>query len=293
MIYRKFFAYGLIDIFSIKHDFSQVSFVFKFVKKRKKSITVLFLLHKRITMINILKEFFYLLNSGIVKKDYKKYSFDTVKKSILLLVVLFLFSLFAIIVSFFFFYYFNITKPTNLLTLSLKNKDVVYKVILLCVLSPTFEELLHRLGLKFSVINISIVITLLVYYISCYFTKSSMYEVEDHLIFNIAFALFSGGAVFIGLTLFHNQKNKLLLFWTMKPRLIFYISVLFFALPHLSNFNYILNLKMLYYIPFLLLPQIITGVFFGYVRLKYNIFFSILFHSIYNLILLIVSTWTK
>jgi hypothetical protein len=233
------------------------------------------------------------LSSGIVKKDYEKYSFSTVKKSILLLFLLFLFGLFAVVVSFFFFYYFNITKPTNLLVLSLKNRDIVYRVTILCVLAPTFEELLHRLGLKFSVINISIVITLLVYYISCHLTKSSMYEVGDNLKFKIASALFLGGTVFIGLTLFHNQKNKLLSFWTMNPRLIFYISVLFFALPHLSNFNYTLNLKMLYCIPFLVLPQIITGAFLGYIRLKYNIFFSISFHAMYNLILLIISIWTK
>jgi hypothetical protein len=41
-----------------------------------------------------------------------------------------------------------------------------------------------------------------------------------------------------------------------------------------------------FFLPILVLPQFIIGLFLGYIRIKFNMFFAILFHMLHNLIFL-------
>ncbi|RAJ12644.1 CPBP family intramembrane glutamic endopeptidase [Arenibacter echinorum] len=64
----------------------------------------------------------------------------------------------------------------------------------------------------------------------------------------------------------------------------FYASVLLFAVVHMSNFE--LTGEVYYIAPLLVAPQLILGVFLGYVRVKLGLLWSICLHAMYNAVLI-------
>ncbi|MGY8915428.1 MAG: CPBP family intramembrane glutamic endopeptidase [Flavobacteriales bacterium] len=65
---------------------------------------------------------------------------------------------------------------------------------------------------------------------------------------------------------------------------VFYTSVLLFAIVHIFNFEG--DTKLYYFTPFLIAPQLITGVFLGYIRVKLGLKWSILLHATFNTVLI-------
>ncbi|WP_066218600.1 CPBP family intramembrane glutamic endopeptidase [Formosa haliotis] len=78
------------------------------------------------------------------------------------------------------------------------------------------------------------------------------------------------------LTLFHNNK------WFIY---VFYVFAIGFGLIHISNFEITRNVIIL--APILVAPQIVVGLFLGVIRLQYGLVYSILFHALYNAVLII------
>jgi magnesium-transporting ATPase (P-type) len=66
---------------------------------------------------------------------------------------------------------------------------------------------------------------------------------------------------------------------------IYYFIAILFGLVHLINFQYVaLEFWMYSLLPVLVMSQVTLGVFLGYIRMKYGVLYSILFHAINNLI---------
>ena len=72
--------------------------------------------------------------------------------------------------------------------------------------------------------------------------------------------------------------------WNAFYKSIFYTSALIFALIHLTNFDSIL--EILPFVPILIAPQFIIGLFIGYLRVKFGVLWGFFLHSLHNLILL-------
>jgi hypothetical protein len=64
-------------------------------------------------------------------------------------------------------------------------------------------------------------------------------------------------------------------------RLYFYFSCILFGFYHITNYIP-LNYKLFLIMPVIVFPQMILGTFLGYLRMKFGILYSILFHSITN-----------
>ncbi len=63
----------------------------------------------------------------------------------------------------------------------------------------------------------------------------------------------------------------------------FYVSALLFGAVHLSNFP---NFSEIWYLAvFLISPQIVLGLFLGYIRVRFGLAWAMAFHSAYNGIL--------
>lgn len=73
------------------------------------------------------------------------------------------------------------------------------------------------------------------------------------------------------LTLFKSEK-------TFKAA--FYIIAILFGLVHLSN--YTITNNVLFLTPILIAPQTILGGYFGYIRVRFGLSWSILLHACYN-----------
>ncbi|QVY66969.1 CPBP family intramembrane glutamic endopeptidase [Polaribacter sp. Q13] len=67
----------------------------------------------------------------------------------------------------------------------------------------------------------------------------------------------------------------------------FYIFTLIFGFIHISNFKITTNVLLLS--PLLILPQLLVGGYFGYIRVKFGLLWSILLHGSYNGFLFLMS----
>lgn len=92
-----------------------------------------------------------------------------------------------------------------------------------------------------------------------------------------------GFGVFAYLTMLKVSDNSLKQFYERNFGLIFYFSALLFGVVHISNYSP-MNITTLLLSPLLTLHQVISGLGFGYIRVREGFVYAILFHSIVNLI---------
>ena len=70
----------------------------------------------------------------------------------------------------------------------------------------------------------------------------------------------------------------------------FYLISIAFGLIHILNFEPSLNIYLL--APILVAPQIVIGINLGYLRIRFGLIWSILFHAFHNGILLSIALLT-
>lgn len=75
-------------------------------------------------------------------------------------------------------------------------------------------------------------------------------------------------------------REKVQEFYTKKFPVIFYASIIVFAVIHIFNFYNISNIW--YILPLLVLPQLLFGALLAYIRMKYGISWSIVGHCLHN-----------
>ncbi|UBM61693.1 CPBP family intramembrane metalloprotease [Candidatus Sulfidibacterium hydrothermale] len=162
----------------------------------------------------------------------------------------------------------------NLLDM-LKGKSLL-KILFLAITAPVLEEFLFRLLLKPSVKN-------LVWYVSFF----SAVFIFDLLLGKTKGMIFLAGLLLVPAILLV-KRNGLKRFqkWFLKHfRLFFYLSCLLFGMLHIGNFSP-LSWSLLFWGPLLVLPQLFAGLVLGYIRMRFGIVYSILFHFSYNMLFL-------
>ncbi len=71
-------------------------------------------------------------------------------------------------------------------------------------------------------------------------------------------------------------------FWIRRYRFIFYFSAVLFGLIHI--YNYEISLMVLLFAPIIVAPQIIAGLFCGYLRVRHGLLSGIAMHGLHNVI---------
>ena len=101
-------------------------------------------------------------------------------------------------------------------------------------------------------------------------------------------------SIHIGVALHLGQKRSLLKtarkVWDKFYGWIFYLMALAFGLMHIMNFEPSLNIYLL--APILVAPQILIGINLGYLRVRFGLIWSILFHAFYNGVLMSIALLT-
>lgn len=154
----------------------------------------------------------------------------------------------------------------------------IQRIVQACLLAPIYEELIFRLSLRFKPGYLLTSLTLFVFLIGKKHIGLPISIIFSILVLVVGFySLFKYKKV--------NLSVRLAEFWQNHYTLIFYSSVLIFGLMHIFNYTD-LSWKQYLIAPLIVLPQIIMGLFFGYVRLKYDkgIYVSILMHSFNNIV---------
>ena len=70
-------------------------------------------------------------------------------------------------------------------------------------------------------------------------------------------------------------------------KIAFYFFALLFGFIHITNFEITTNVLLLS--PLLVLPQILLGGYFGYIRVRFGIQWSMLLHGTYNCFFILIS----
>lgn len=73
--------------------------------------------------------------------------------------------------------------------------------------------------------------------------------------------------------------------------LVVYVSAALFGLVHITNFKNFDYSQHFFYIPFLVAIQVWVGLVLSYIRLKHGMIWAILFHGVYNAVLIIPAVY--
>ena len=212
----------------------------------------------------------FIINPNL-NQDYKKVN---VWVFILIITSIFIFDVFFIL-GISFFKLENIDISTGGLEFY-KNKWFLY--LIPCLLVPVIEELSCRLFLKKSLINSYISLSLITFILILLLQNRKIYSLDWYVFNTLVFSFFIWLSLFSFKKYFVNIK--------ITDRTIFYGSAILFSLLHLSNYSFQINELPKYL--FLIIPQLCSGLIYGYIRVKNGMIYSILSHSIHNTILIFI-----
>lgn len=190
--------------------------------------------------------------------------------------------------------YFNYDQSQHSVVELFANESTLIIILLAFVWAPLIEEFTFRMGLFYSPFRLSFSLVLLfgtftgvtLTFLNNYFPISaqliSFIAQPSGLAFTIILALVSG--YLLGRII----KNKLSLklannYYAKHFGLIFYLAAFSFAIVHAFNFFTLRDIWFL--LPLLIAPQLIMGILFGYIRMRYGLIWSIFNHFLHNMLL--------
>ncbi|MBD3300651.1 MAG: CPBP family intramembrane metalloprotease [Candidatus Moranbacteria bacterium] len=162
--------------------------------------------------------------------------------------------------------------------------------LLAVVWAPITEEITFRLFLKYSPYRLGFSLTFLILMLlqlmeniwnpfEFLFSQFSPFLI---LILSLL-SIIIGGLILGALFKKYLNHQKIKLFLKRNFKTLFFCQAVAFAILHILNYT---NLKaIIYFTPFLVLPQLILGFILGFTRMQYGLIWSIILHAIYNGIL--------
>lgn len=177
----------------------------------------------------------------------------------------------------------NIFFSIDLIKIHKKNiQDVAFglKLLLTIVfLGPIFEETMFRLWLSFKKLHVALSLTAIFWFFLSEINNGTIYgqKVNELFLKHLLITVLLG--FLISYIIFLKPFRE---FLSAHFKFFYWFSCIGFGLVHITNFRPF-YLKIFWAYPFLVIPQLIMGFFFGYFRLKKGFFVSLLLHCLLNL----------
>jgi hypothetical protein len=145
---------------------------------------------------------------------------------------------------------------------------------------PFIEELLYRLGLKFSLRNTTLLLLGILYTVYLFFQPAEI-DFNNPLVLLTFFGSFVGSFFILR---FLVKQNSAIIdnFYTSNPNSVLWISTIAFAYSHLilhENHDSLLNVFLS---PLILFPYLIAGFVYGKIRLQFRFFWGYFAHVLWN-----------
>jgi hypothetical protein len=150
------------------------------------------------------------------------------------------------------------------------------------VILPFLEEVAFRLSLKFKPAYLALSAGVLSYYILTkvvFHTKMSAFD--ESLVMRVAISILLSVLIF-PVVIIKPVKEKLTNFWELHFRSIYYISCLVFAWVHITKYE--LSLTNILLLPILTLPQLMSALIYGYIRVSFGFQYPLVLHMSNNMI---------
>ena len=162
----------------------------------------------------------------------------------------------------------------------------------LIILLSIIEELIFRLPLRYTAINLNIAALLF----ALFATRRLLFRLgifgfatfTERWLWSAVLALLIGSVVFV---LLRTQPVKRIIsrIWLHHFRAVLYFSCLAFGLVHVYNFRSI-TVVSLFFAPLLVLPQIISGFILAFARVRLGMIWCIVLHIAHNVLFLSMGT---
>ena len=164
---------------------------------------------------------------------------------------------------------------------SFANSGSIILFLFIVIFGPLIEEVLCRLNLKITKLNISAFLTaVLMLIIQVFFFRRFHFYIYLSII--PLFAL-----IYYTINQLHFPIGGIENFVKSKFKYVFHFSAIVFGMIHLTNYDAI-YWWMIVIIPILIAPYITMGYVFGYARMKYGFVNGFLMHSTINFISVII-----
>ncbi len=147
---------------------------------------------------------------------------------------------------------------------------------------PLIEEILLRLNLKISKLNIAVFFSVL----AALTIKLIFLRGIQVYIYLVAIPIFA--PIYYIINRSNLPLHKIEIFWRSHFKYIFHFSAIAFGMLHLFNFETI-KWWMIVISPLLIAPQIIVGYILGYIRMKHGFIYCWLIHSTINLFVVMLA----
>ncbi len=153
-----------------------------------------------------------------------------------------------------------------------------YAIIFILMIAPFIEEIIFRLPLKVSKLNISLSMSFM-----CFLFIGGNNLADLNFTFESLLLKFISTILVVFLINKIDENSLLKLNNEKLYAKYFYIVSIIFGLLHIRNFYQEIPINLILFTPLYVIPQIILSLFLGYIRLKNGIIWAILLHSIFNL----------
>lgn len=172
-----------------------------------------------------------------------------------------------------------ISLPSHSAFKAIEDHSVIYIIAMGLFIAPVIEELTFRLILGLDKISFSLGIPLLVYFFINQISGHPKYNQFDSFSFYLLSVCLTIGIISYS----YIDKTRILSYLNKKIKVIIYFTVFLFAFMHIENLQINSNYQYLV-TPIVLLPQLLMGTILAFIRCKYGIVFSIILHSLFNLL---------
>jgi hypothetical protein len=171
---------------------------------------------------------------------------------------------------------FHFESIKGLINQSESNVDKLFPIYAIVLIGPFVEELLFRLALKVTKLNISIFLGILLYKI----LGGQILRFDIHntaYVYDIVISLcFCIGSYFL-------LPTKIIAFLNTKINGLAIISIIGFGLIHILNLK-ILHWQLALFYPLYFLPHMVLGYFITHLRLRSGFIWGVGLHALINLI---------
>ena len=164
------------------------------------------------------------------------------------------------------------------------NSEPLRAAVMIGISAPIFEEMMFRTLIKPTHTDLVLFLTSWPVFLTSYFIPA-----EVHWFFKLVFiAIFLSCFTYVGVQLINPYKVRHLRTWLSRNyKLLWVLSSFAFGLIHITNYVdvFIINLPLFLHI----VPRILAGFFFGYIKIKNkNLGWSMALHSLNNAVPLLL-----
>ncbi len=170
-----------------------------------------------------------------------------------------------------------------------KEAGFTFYIIVIVLFVPILEEALYRLGLKFSINGVAALCLGISYSVYLFFQPSDINWKNPYVLITFWSAFIF--TFFLYQFLLKKHQSFVINFYKRNTNLIILVSIISFAYSHITLYGQQDLINNLFLSPLILLPYVIAGALFSFLRIKFGFWYGVLGHIFWNSLVFYLSNY--